>query len=161
MDTYQNLNQWDRRNKEDDTYNCPSPSVVFKFGSQEGSNIDVVLLHLYMCNMKGMAYHVADLIVYVCHICEWCYDRLDPPPKPFLDHHFRQPNSEPARIGTSWRFGAPGKQNDVNPWRFTVALKGWTCSYKVLVDKLLWSQQHSAARAAVSLFLIAKWVFSG
>ncbi|KAM1064083.1 hypothetical protein ACFX2A_028767 [Malus domestica] len=83
-----------------------------------------------MCNMKGMAYHVADLIVYVCHICEWCYDRL-------------------------------GKQNDLNPWRFTVALKGWTCSYKVLVDKLLWSQQHAAARAAVSLFLIAKWVFSG
>ncbi|KAM1005488.1 hypothetical protein ACFX1T_002385 [Malus domestica] len=110
----------DRRNKEDYTYNCPSPSAIFKFGSQEGSNIGVVLLHLYT-----------------------------------------QPNSEPARIGTSWRFGVPGKQNDVNPWRFTVALKGWTCPYKVLEDKLLWSQQHSAARAAAPLFLIAKWVFSG
>ena len=31
-----------------------------------------------------------------------------------------------------------GKQNDVNPLRFTAALKGWTCLYKVLEDKLLW-----------------------
>ncbi|XP_070670818.1 uncharacterized protein [Malus domestica] len=35
----------DRRNKEDDTYNCPSPSAFFKFGSQEGSNIGLASFH--------------------------------------------------------------------------------------------------------------------
>ncbi|RXI05420.1 hypothetical protein DVH24_006677 [Malus domestica] len=35
----------DRRNKEDDTYNCPSPLAIFKFGSQEGSNIELASFH--------------------------------------------------------------------------------------------------------------------